>query len=92
MKEAAVPHLAHIEKVAIPHIRKTPHPHKATSWFKRLQKQRARIEPIIGHLKADHGMDRCRYKGFDGDQINVSLATMGWNLKKWGKHLVAHAC
>jgi len=65
---------------------------KHTSWFKRLQKQRAKMEPVIGHLKADHGMDRCRYKGFEGDQINVSLATMGWNLKKWGKHLVAHAC
>jgi transposase, IS5 family len=88
---ASVPHLAHIEKVAIPTKGKTPHPHKETSWFKRLQKQRAKIEPIIGHLKADHGMDRCRYKGFEGDQINVSMASMAWNLRKWGKQLMAYA-
>ena len=90
-EEAAAPHVAHIEKVAIPTKGKTLHPHKETSWFKRLQKQRAKIEPVIGHLKADHGMDRCRYKGFEGDQINVTLATISWNLKKWGKHLVAQA-
>jgi IS5 family transposase len=83
-------HLAQIEKVAIPTKGKKPHPQKKTFWFKRLQRQRAKIEPIIGHLKADHGMDRCRYKGLEGDQINVSLASMGWNLKKWGKHLMAH--
>jgi IS5 family transposase len=88
---ASAPHLAQIEKVAIPAVGKKPHPQKETSWFKRLQRQRAKIEPVIGHLKADHGMDRCRYKGFEGDQINVSLASMGWNLKKWGKHLVAKA-
>jgi IS5 family transposase len=90
-ENAAAPHLAKIKKVAIPTKGKSPHPHKETSWFRRLQKQRAKIEPVIGHLKGDHGMDRCRYKGFEGDQINVSLATMGWNLKKWGKHLVAQA-
>jgi IS5 family transposase len=88
---ASAPHLAQIEKVAIPTKGKKPHPQKETSWFKRLQRRRAKIEPIIGHLKADHGMDRCRYRGFEGDQINVSLASMGWNLRKWGKQLVAHA-
>ena len=88
---APTPHLAQIEKVSIPTKGKKPHPDKESSWFKRLQKQRAKIEPVIGHLKADHGMDRCRYRGFEGDQINVSLASMSWNLKKWGKHLVANA-
>lgn len=28
-------------------------------------------------------MNRCRYKGFEGDQINVSLAVIAWNTKKW---------
>jgi len=88
---ASAPHLAHIEKVAIPTKGKKPHPQKETSWFKRLQRQRAKIEPIIGHLKADHGMDRCRYRGFEGDQINVSMASIAWNLRKWAKHLVAQA-
>jgi IS5 family transposase len=87
----SAPHLDQIEKVAIPTKGKKPHPEKESSWFKRLQRQRAKIEPIIGHLKADHGMDRCRYRGFEGDQINVSLASMSWNLKKWGKHLVANS-
>jgi IS5 family transposase len=31
-----------------------------------LKRSRA-IEPIIGHLKADHRMDRCHLKGSDGD-------------------------
>lgn len=41
------------------------------------------MEAVIGHLKSDHRMDRCRYKGFDGDKMNVSLAVMAWNTKKW---------
>jgi IS5 family transposase len=28
-------------------------------------------------------MERCRYKGFAGDQINVAWAVMAWNTKKW---------
>jgi hypothetical protein len=30
-------------------------------------------------------MGRWRYRGFEGDQINVSLATVAWNCKKWMK-------
>jgi len=32
-------------------------------------------------------MDRCRYSGFDGDQINVSLAATAWNAKKWMRQM-----
>jgi IS5 family transposase len=85
------PHLDKIEKVSIPTKGRKPHFESQKSWFKRLQRQRAKMEPIIGHLKADHRMDRCRYKGFEGDQINVSLVVIAWNLRKWGKHLVAQA-
>jgi IS5 family transposase len=84
-------HLKKIPKVSIPTTGKKPHPEVKTFWFKRLQKQRAKIEPLIGHLKADYGMERCRYKGFEGDQINVSLASIVWNLRKWGKHLAVQA-
>jgi IS5 family transposase len=84
-------HLKKIPKVSIPTTGKKPHPQANSFWFKRLQKQRAKIEPVIGHLKTDHGMDRCRYKGFEGDQINVSLASIAWNLRKWGKRLAAQA-
>lgn len=85
------PHLEKIPRASIPTKGKRPHPQTHTPWFKRLQSQRAKMEPIIGHLKADHGMDRCRYKGFEGDQMNASLAIIAWNLRKWGKHLMAEA-
>ena len=45
-------------------------------------KQRVKIEPIIGHLKCDHRMNRCRYKGKAGDTVNVIWATLAWNTKK----------
>jgi len=85
------PHVDKIQNLSIPTKGKKPHPQAHESWFKRLQRYRAKMEPTIGHLKADHGMDRCRYKGFEGDHINASLAVIAWNLKKWGKHLAAEA-
>lgn len=85
------PHLEKIPRASIPTKGKRPHPQAHKSWFKRLQSHRAKMEPIIGHLKADHGMDRCRYKGFEGDQMNASFAIIAWNLRKWGKHLMAEA-
>jgi len=47
-------------------------------WFKR----RSAIEPIIGHTKSDHRMDRNYLKGEDGDKINAILAGCGFNLRK----------
>lgn len=46
-------------------------------------KRRASIEPIIGHLKSDHRMERNYLKGFKGDEINLLLAATAFNLKKW---------
>ena len=34
-------------------------------------RRRAAIEPIIGHLKSDHRMQRNYLKGFISDQINL---------------------
>jgi len=48
------------------------------SWFKR----RSAIEPIIGHVKSDHRMDRNYLKGETGDMINAILAGCGFNLRK----------
>ena len=42
-------------------------------------KRRAAVEPVIGHLKADHRMDRNYLKGQDGDRINAVLAAAGFN-------------
>lgn len=49
---------------------------------KKLMKKRNAIEPIIGHVKHDHRMDRNFLKGRFGDEINPILASIGFNLKK----------
>ena len=72
-----------IPTIAIPTKGSKKHPDHKKASFKRLQRKRAAQEPIISHLKHDHLMDCCRYKGFTGDQINVSLAVIAWNTKKW---------
>ena len=46
-------------------------------WLKRRQA----IEPIIGHLKADHRMDRCWLKGEMGDAIHTLLCAVGYNIR-----------
>ena len=74
-----------IKRLSIPYKGKKKHPESDSYWFKQLQRARASIEPIVSHLKSDHRMGRCRYRGFEGDQINVSLATLAWNCKKWMK-------
>lgn len=40
------------------------------------------VEPIIGHMKTDHRMDRNFLKGTTGDRMNAILAGCGFNLKK----------
>ena len=49
---------------------------------KRFQR-RAEIEPVIGHLKSDHRLNRSFLKGFTADQINLLMATAAFNFKKW---------
>ena len=50
--------------------------------LKKAPKQRAEIEPIIGHLKTDHRMARNFYKGIIGDNINILLAASAFNFKR----------
>ena len=54
---------------------------------KRRMRRRNAIEPVIGHLKADYGLERNYLKGTVGDVINALLAACGSNLKKLLKHL-----
>jgi IS5 family transposase len=70
------------KRMAIPKKGKHSHPDSKESWFRKALKQRVKIEPIIGHLKCDHRMNRCRYRGKVGDTINVVWATLAWNTKK----------
>jgi IS5 family transposase len=71
-----------VKRLSIPKKGKRPHPDSGASWFKQAQRRRIKIEPVIGHLKCDHRMGRCRYKGSAGDTANVIWATVAWNTKK----------
>jgi IS5 family transposase len=42
-------------------------------------KRRAAVEPVIGHVKAEHRMGRNYLKGRVGDRINPVLAAAGHN-------------
>jgi len=50
--------------------------------LRRWMNRRAAIEPVIGHLKAEHRMERNRLKGKRGDQLNAVLSACGFNLRK----------
>jgi IS5 family transposase len=52
-----------------------------TSTQRRWLKRRQAIEPIIGHVKHDHGMQRCRLKGQTGDALHAVLCAAGYNLR-----------
>jgi len=71
-----------VKRVAIPRRGKRPHPHQQAGWFRRALRRRVKIEPVISHLKNDHRLSRCRYKGRAGDTANVVWASVAWNTKK----------
>jgi IS5 family transposase len=59
---------------------------RVTAAIRREMKRRAAVEPVIGHLKAEHRMDRNYLKGYEGDRINAVLAAAGYNfalLLRW---------
>jgi IS5 family transposase len=56
----------------------------------RLLKRRAAIEPVIGHTKPDHGLNRNYLLGKSGDRINALLSGCAWNLKKLWRYFVEH--
>ena len=51
-------------------------------WLKKLLKRRSAIEPVIGHLKREHGLGRNLLKGVLGDQMNPLLAASAFNIQK----------
>jgi IS5 family transposase len=51
-------------------------------------RRRQAIEPIIGHLKADHRMDRCHLKGETGDRLHAVLCAAGYNIR-WLLRMIA---
>jgi IS5 family transposase len=59
---------------------------RVTRPIRREMKRRAAVEPVIGHVKAEHRMSRNYLKGRDGDRINAVLAAAGYNfglLLRW---------
>ncbi|WP_036692698.1 transposase, partial [Pedobacter glucosidilyticus] len=50
--------------------------------LRKLHRKRASIEPIIGHIKQDHRLNRNFYKGIVGDNINIMLAAAAFNFKR----------
>jgi len=56
--------------------------------IKKELRRRSVVEPIIGHLKADHHLGRNYLKGQQGDKVNALLSGAGYNFKlllKWFK-------
>jgi transposase, IS5 family len=50
--------------------------------LKKLLRRRSAIEPVIGHMKAEHGLERNYLLGKDGDRINAMLTGCAFNLRK----------
>jgi hypothetical protein len=54
-------------------------------------RRRSAVEPVIGHLKAEHRMDHNYLAGEHGDAINAVLAAAGYNfslLLNWFRQLL----
>ena len=59
---------------------------RLTPQIKRELRRRAAIEPVIGHLKAEHRMGRNYLAHHAGDAVNAVLAAAGYNfhlLLRW---------
>jgi len=59
---------------------------RMTPAIKRELKRRAAVEPVIGHIKNEHRMDRNYLAHAQGDAVNAILAAAGYNfslLLKW---------
>ena len=64
---------------------------RVTATIRREMKRRAAVEPVIGHLKAEHRIGRNYFNGRDGDRVNVVLAAAGYNfalLLRWLERLL----
>jgi transposase, IS5 family len=66
-----------------------------TKAIKREMRRRAAVEPVIGHTKSDHRMDRNYLVGSTGDAINAVLAGAGYNFRRiiaWLRRLLRVLC
>ena len=57
--------------------------HEGLRWSeKKRKRRRSSIEPVIGHLKSDHRLDRCFLKSRIGDKLNLIGSAAGFNVRK----------
>jgi IS5 family transposase len=61
---------------------------RLTQQERKLLKRRQAIEPVIGHLKQDHRMNRCHLKGEQGDRLHAVLCAAGYNIR-WLLRMIA---
>jgi IS5 family transposase len=64
---------------------------RVTRAIRREMRRRAAVEPVIGHVKAEHRMRRNYLKGRAGDRANAVLAAAGYNfslLLRWFARLL----
>ena len=64
---------------------------RPTRTLKALLRRRSAIEPVIGHLKQEHGLERNHLLGQEGDRINALLTGCGFNLRKLWRFFKAAA-
>jgi transposase, IS5 family len=55
---------------------------RMTDAIRREMRRRPAIEPVIGHAKSEHRMDRNYLAGQAGDAINAILAAVGYNFRR----------
>ena len=55
---------------------------RVTEQIKRELRRRSAVEPVIGHLKSDHRMDRNQLAHAAADAINAVLAAAGYNFRR----------
>ncbi len=62
-----------------------------TALQRRWLKRRQAIEPMIGHTKSDHRMDRCWLKGAIGDALHAISCAAGYNIRWLMRAILAQA-
>jgi transposase, IS5 family len=68
---------------------------RMTPAIKREMRRRSAVEPVIGHIKNGHRMDRNYLAGPQGDAINAVLAAAGYNFRlilNWLRLLLVPDC
>ncbi len=55
---------------------------RVTETIKRELRRRSAVEPVIGHLKAEHRMGRHHLAHTQGDAVNAVLAAAGYNFRR----------